>query len=175
MYLAGWTGRYTYVLWSDSSTDSSAGWYRAKVTSYHCDGSCSLHYDNGDIEPSVDIHSLEWCFARCYRKNYRVDKPVNTIPSVTVHVASAETKSCLTKVHKAKGLLMTWLLSLIEPIYINKLLLPLCWKLPIFVLCFNLPNVYPFIFNGHQVVPTTEYSMSNGNTTTSVVLTVPDF
>ena len=58
-----------YVLWSDSSTDSPAGWYRGSVTSYHCDGSCCLHNDNGDIEPSVDLHSTEWCFAGRYRKN----------------------------------------------------------------------------------------------------------
>ena len=59
-----------YVFWSDSSTDSPAGWYRANITSYHCDGSCSLHYDNGDIEPSVDLHTVEWCFAVRYHKNF---------------------------------------------------------------------------------------------------------
>jgi len=36
-----------YVLWSDSFEGAPTGWYRAKVTSYHCDGSCDLAYDNG--------------------------------------------------------------------------------------------------------------------------------
>ena len=92
-----------YVLWSDSSTDSPAGWYRGNVTSYHCDGSCCLHYDNDDIEPSVNLHSTEWCFAGRYHKNYRADKPFNTIPSASVRAASAEIKSCFTNVYKAKG------------------------------------------------------------------------
>ena len=48
-----------YVFWSDSSEDSPMGWYRACVTSYYCDGSCCLHYDNGDVEQSVDLHTVE--------------------------------------------------------------------------------------------------------------------
>ena len=59
-----------YVFWSDSSIDSPAGWYRANVTSSHCDGSCSLHYDNGDIESLVDLRAVEWCFAGCYHKSF---------------------------------------------------------------------------------------------------------
>ena len=39
-----------YVFWSDPSDDSPVGWYRARATSYRCDGSCCLHYDNGDVE-----------------------------------------------------------------------------------------------------------------------------
>jgi len=31
-----------YVLWTDSSDDSPTVWYRAKMTSYHCDGSCVM-------------------------------------------------------------------------------------------------------------------------------------
>ena len=61
------------LFWSDSSSDSLAGLYRANVTFYHCDGSCSLHYDNGDIEPSVNLHTIEWCFVGHYCKNFQVD------------------------------------------------------------------------------------------------------
>ena len=79
-------------------------WYRTNVTFYHCDGSCSLHYDNGDIEPSVDLHTVEWCFAGRYHKNFRVDNPINTQPSASVREAFAEPKTCSSKFHKAKGI-----------------------------------------------------------------------
>ena len=54
-----------YVFWYDPSNKSPVGWYRARVTSYHCDGSCCLHYDNGDVEQSVNphVHVVEWCNA----------------------------------------------------------------------------------------------------------------
>ena len=51
-----------YVLCSDPSEDSPIVWYRACVTSYHCDGSCCLHYDNGNVEQFVDLHTVEWCY-----------------------------------------------------------------------------------------------------------------
>ena len=62
-YLSMSTDCGIYVFWSDPTDDSPVGWYRARVTSYHCDGSCCLHYDNGDVEQSVDLHVVEWCYA----------------------------------------------------------------------------------------------------------------
>jgi len=153
-----------YVLWSDSSTDSPAGWYRGNVTSYHCDGSCCLHYDNGDIEPSVDLRSTEWCFAGRYRKNYRADKPVNTIPSASVRAASAEVKFCSTKVHKAKGFAddLTVISNRVD--LHQQALTSLVLKAADICFEFQPPKCVSLHFNGHRVVPTTEFSMSDGKT-----------
>ena len=92
-----------YVFWSDASDDSPAGWYRASVSSYHCDGSCSLHYDNGDTEQSVDLRLIEWCYAGRCRKIYRVDKPTNSHPPPLISADAAKAKVCSSTLHKAKG------------------------------------------------------------------------
>jgi len=63
-----------YVLWTDFTDDAPTGWYRAIVTSYHCDGSCDLAYDNGDSEQSLNLHTTEWCYAGKYRKVLHPDK-----------------------------------------------------------------------------------------------------
>ena len=89
------------MLWSDSSDDLPSGWYKVKVTSYHCDGSCDLAYDNGDSEQSVDLHVVEWCYASRYCKVYRPDKP-STQPSTSISV-HALPKICYLSLHKAKG------------------------------------------------------------------------
>ena len=72
------------------------------MTSYHCDGSCDLVYDNGDSEQSVDLHTVEWCYAGRYRKVYRSDKP-NTQPSTSTSAAAALPKICYSSMHRAKG------------------------------------------------------------------------
>ena len=161
-----------YVLWSDSSTDSPAGWYRGNVTAYQCDGLCSLHYDNGDIEPSVDLHSVEWCFALRYRKNYQVDKPVNTMPSASVRAAAAEAKSCFTKVHKAKGFADDLTVISNRADLHQQALTSLVLK---FALSFNLPNVYPFILMVIELCQLQNSQYVMVILSTSAVLTVPDF
>ena len=77
------------------------------MTSYHCDGSCDLVYDNGDSEQSVDLHTVEWCYAGRYRKVYRSDKPNNTQPSTSTSAAAALPKICYSSMHRAKGFVMT--------------------------------------------------------------------
>jgi len=91
-----------YVLWTDSSDDAPTGWYRAKVISYHCDGSCDLAYDNGDSEQSLNLYTAEWCYAGRYRKAYHPVKP-STKPSTSISGAAALPKICYSSLHKAKG------------------------------------------------------------------------
>ena len=153
-----------YVFWSDSCTDSPAGWYRATVTSYHCDGSCSLHFDNGNIEPSVDLHTVEWCFTGHYRKNFRVDKPINTQPSASVRAAFVEPKTCSSNVHKAKGF-ADYLTVISSKVDLHlQALTSLLMKAADICFEFQPHKCISLNFNGHLVVPTTEFSMSNGNT-----------
>ena len=93
-----------YVLQSDSSDDSPSGWYRAKVTSYHCDGSCDLAYDNGDSEQSMDLYVVEWCYESRYHKVYHS----STQPSAPISVTAALPKICYSSLHnEAKGFDLT--------------------------------------------------------------------
>ena len=79
------------------------GWYRACVTAYYCDGLCCLHYDNGDIEHSVDLHTVKWCYASRFRKPYRADKPDDVQLSALTRAAAVEPKACSSSLHKVKG------------------------------------------------------------------------
>ena len=117
----------------------------------HCDGSCSLHYDNGDIEPSVDLHTVEWCFAGRYCKNFQVDKPINTQPSASVRAASAEPKTCSSKVHKAKGFAddLTVISSKVDSH--QQALTSLVLKAADICFEFQPPKCISLHFNGHRV------------------------
>ena len=64
------------------------------MTSYYCDGMCCLHYDNGDVEQSVDLHTVKWCYAGHCWKSYRADKPNNAQLSALKRAAAAEPKAC---------------------------------------------------------------------------------
>ena len=59
----------------------------------YCDGSCCLHYDNGDVEQSVDLHVVEWCYGGRSQKSYRTEIP-NTQPSASTRAAVAVPKIC---------------------------------------------------------------------------------
>ena len=58
------------------------------MSSYRCDGSCSLYYNNGDIEQSADLHAVEWCYAGRYHKAFRLNNPA-TQPSASTSAGVA--------------------------------------------------------------------------------------
>ena len=122
----------------------------------------------------MDLHTVEWCFANRYRKNFQVDKPINTQPSASVRAASAEPKTCSSKVHKAKGFAHDFTVISSKVDLHQQALTSLVLKAADICFEFQPPKCVSLHFNDHRVVPTTEFSESTGNTvlSISVVLTV---
>jgi len=81
-----------------------------------------------------------------------------------VLAAPAEAKSCLTKVHKAKGFADGLTVISNRANLHQQALISLVLKAADICFEFQPPKCVSLHFNGHQVVPTTEFSMSNGNT-----------
>ena len=152
-----------YVLWTDSSVDAPVGWYRAKVTSYHCDGSCDLAYDNGDSEQSLNLHTAEWCYAGRYRKVYRPDKP-STVPSASINAAAALPKTCYSSLHKAKGFADDLTVISTDTKSHQRVLSSLVLKANDICLAFQPPKCISLHFNGHCVVSSTVFSMADDST-----------
>ena len=152
-----------YVLRSDSSDDSPSGWYRAKVTSYHCDGSCDLAYDNGDSEQSVDLHVVEWCYTSRYRKVYRPDKP-STQPSTSISAAATLPKICYLSLHKAKGFVDDLTVISNDVKSHQQVLSSLVLKAIDICLEVQPLECISLNFNGHRMVSSTVFSMADGNT-----------
>ena len=134
------------------------------MTFYHCDGLCCLHYDNGDVEQSVDLHTVEWCYAACCRKTYHIEKPKDVQLSALTRAAAAELKTSSSSLHKVKGFVddLTVIFSNVDShqVVLRSLVLrvgDICCE-------FQPAKCVSLHFNGHRVVPSTQLSMSSGNT-----------
>jgi len=151
------------VLRTDSSEDAPTGWYRAKVISYHCNGSCHLAYDNGDIEQSLNLHTAEWCYAGRYRKVYHPDKP-STEPSASISATAALPKTCYSSLHKVKGFADDLTVISKDIKSHQRVLSSLVLKASDICLEFQPPKCISLNFNGHRMVSSTVFSMADGKT-----------
>ena len=69
-------GQSIYVFWDEEESEEPAGWYKASVEEYHCDGKIMLQYSCGSKEV-VDLSVINWRFAR---KNGHTFIPSNQPP-----------------------------------------------------------------------------------------------
>ena len=69
-------GQSIYVFWDEEESEEPAGWYKASVEEYHCDGKVMLQYSCGSKEV-VDLSVINW---RCARKNGRTFIPSDQPP-----------------------------------------------------------------------------------------------
>ena len=98
-------GQSIYVFWDEEESEEPAGWYKASVEEYHCDGKVMLQYSCGSKEV-VDLSVINWKFAR---KIGRTFIPSNQTPSPQPKSATTNQSPQYVQglEHKCKGLLIT--------------------------------------------------------------------
>ena len=106
---------------------------------------------------------MEWCYAGRYRKEFRLDKP-NTMPSASIKALASELKPCSSSLHKVKGFADDLTVLSSDVASHQRVLSLLVLKARDLCFEFQPAKCVSLHFNGHHVVASTQFSMTNGNT-----------